>query len=79
MPPPTSQGPPLSNQPPSPGHYNAPPPTSQVGYNTNPPPPISGYGMSNTPGAPTSYPPPPQAGQPSQTHSGKVYIIVTTC
>ena len=78
MPPPTSQGPPLlGNQPPSPSHYGATPPTSQVGYTTNPPPPISGYGMSHTPGAPSSYPPPPQAGQPTQTHSGRsVHLIV---
>ena len=76
MPPPTSQGPPpLSNQPPSPIHYNPPPPTSQIGYNTNLPPPISGYAMSNTPGAPSSFPPPSQPGQPSQTHSGKVYNL----
>ena len=76
MAPPSSQGPPpMSNQPPSPGHYNAPPPTSQVGYPTNAPPPISGYNVSNTPGVPNSYPPPTQPGQPNQQHTGMKFYL----
>ena len=78
MPTHTSHGPsPLGNQLPSPGHYNAPPPTSQIGYPSNTSPPMPGYGASNTPGAPSSYPPPPpQPGQPNQPHSGRNVVFL---